>query len=295
MTTRLLLVSLIAAACGSPDRGDAAQRTALLPSMMPAAQTNADASPPPVPYDPATARMAVHASAAWPHDSTAYTQGLVLTGGRLLESTGLEGHSQLRELDRRSGRVLRHADLPSSVFGEGLAAAGARLYQLTWRAGRGYVWDATTLSLVDSVSYPGEGWGLAGDGRRLFFSDGSSTLRIIDPSTFRQVDSLRVTEAGHDVWMLNELEMVGGELWANIYQTDLIARIDPSTGHVIGWIDVGELLSPAERESVERRGGTANGIAWDATRNRVLLTGKLWPHVYEVDPAQLRPVLTRSP
>jgi len=290
----VVLAALAVAGCGSPDRGDAAQPSALLPSMMPAAQTNADASPPPVPYDSATARVVVRASATWPHDSTAYTQGLVLDGDRLLESTGLEGHSQLRELDRRTGRVLRSADLPASVFGEGLAAVDGRLYQLTWRAGRGYTWDARSLALVDSVSYRGEGWGLASSGPRLLFSDGSSVLRVIDPAGFHQVDSLRVTEAGHDVWMLNELEMVGGELWANIYETDLIARIDPLTGRVTGWVDVSRLLTPAERASVEHRGGTANGIAWDAARQRVLLTGKLWPHVYEVDVAQLRPALVKA-
>lgn len=287
---RVLVACLALLACGAPDSGNAAQQSpALLPGMLPSAATNADATPPAVPFDSATPRMVARARHSWPHDSTAYTQGLVLHDARLLESTGLEGRSELREVDRPTGRVLHRTALPASAFGEGLAAMGHRLYQLTWRGGRGYVYDAATLRLADSVTYRGEGWGLASDGRVLYQSDGSSVIRVIDPATFHQRDSLRVTEGGREVWMLNELEVVKGELWANIYETDLIARIDPASGRVVGWVDLGGLLSPRERQGVEQRGGTANGIAYDAAANAVLVTGKLWPRLFEVDLRSLSP------
>ena len=256
---------------------------------MPSPGTNADATPPAVPYDPATAISEARARTTWPHDSTAYTQGLTFDHGRLLESTGLEGHSDLREVVLRTGRVVRHTALPATAFGEGIAALGDRIYQLTWRQGRGYVYNAATLQLLDSVAYTGEGWGLTTDGTALYLSDGSSGIRIITPDGFRERSGIRVSEGGHDVWMLNELELVRGELWANIYQTDLIARIDPSTGRIVGYVDIGHLLSSSERASVERRGGTANGIAFDSTRNVLLVTGKLWPHLFELDLQQLRP------
>ena len=279
----MLIATLCVAAC----RDDASRATngrpALLPGMMQPAGTNADAAPPAVPFDTATPRTVAHASASWPHDTAAYTQGLIVDRGRLLESTGLEGHSDLREVATRSGRIVRRVALPRTVFGEGIAVVGDRLFQLTWRAGRAYVYDARSLALVDSVTYPGEGWGLASDGQHLYFSDGSSDIRVIDPSGFREQRRIRVTEAGKPVWMLNELELVHGELWANIYETNLVARIDPSSGRVVGWLDLGALLTPAEREEVAKRGGVANGIAFDSTRNMVLVTGKLWPRMFEID------------
>lgn len=278
------MVLLCTAACRDDADGAATtQRPALLPSLMQSAGSNADATPPAVPFDTATPRLTARAVASWPHDTSAYTQGLIVDRGRLLESTGLEGRSDLREVDRNTGRVLRHTALPSNEFGEGIAVVGDRLYQLTWRAGRGYVYDVRSLALVDSVSYPGEGWGLASDGRRLYFSDGTNEIRVIDPNDFHEVRRIRVTEAGMPVWMLNELELVQGELWANIYETNFVARIDTASGRVVGWVDLGALLTPAEREAVGKRGGVANGIAFDSTHDVVLVTGKLWPKMFGLD------------
>jgi glutaminyl-peptide cyclotransferase len=284
-----VLAVLCLVACRDDADGDAAGRQpALLPGLVQPASTNADATPPAVPFDSATPRLIARAQASWPHDTAAYTQGLIVDRGRLLESTGLEGHSDLREVTLQTGRVVRHAALPRTVFGEGIAVVGDRLYQLTWRAGRGYVYDARTFALVDSVSYAGEGWGLASDGQRLYFSDGTSEIRIIDPNGFREQRRVRVTEAGKPVWMLNELEFVRGELWANIYETNLVARIDPATGQVAGWVDLGTLLTPAERADAAKRGGVANGIAYDSTRDVVLVTGKLWPRMFELDLRSVR-------
>lgn len=278
----LLIASLCLVACRDEAASNTTdQRPALLPQMM-QQSSNADAAPPAVPFDSATPRVVARAVTSWPHDTAAYTQGLTFEHGRLLESTGLEGQSDLRELERGTGRVLHRVALPTDVFGEGLAAAGDSVYQLTWKKGRGYVYDARTLALKDSVKYQGEGWGLASDGKQLYFSDGTSEIRVIDPKDFHELRRIRVTEAGQPVWMLNELEIVRGELWANIYETNWIARIDTSSGHVLGWIDLGALLTPAERDAVAKRGGVANGIAYDAAKGRVLVTGKLWGRMFEI-------------
>jgi glutamine cyclotransferase len=287
--TTLLLAAICLLACRDEAASDATnQRPALLPQLAQEG-SNADASPPAVPYDAATPKVVARAVASWPHDTAAYTQGLTFTHGRLLESTGLEAHSDLRELERGTGRVLKRVALPATVFGEGLAAVGDRAYQLTWKQGRGYVYDAATLALQDSVTYSGEGWGLASDGRQLWFSDGSSEIRVLDPNGFREVRRMRVTESGKPVWMLNELELVHGELWANIYETSFVARIDTASGHVKGWLDLGTLLSPSEREAVAKRGGVPNGIAFDSTRDVVLVTGKLWPRMFELDARGVKP------
>jgi glutaminyl-peptide cyclotransferase len=245
--------------------------------------TNADAVPPRVPYDPSTPRVAFRPTKAWPHDTAAFTEGLLVQDGHLLESTGLEGRSEVRDVDRATGRVRRRATLPPTLFGEGIAVVGDRLYQLTWRNGHGYVYDAATFAPVDSFPFSGEGWGLTTDGTRLYMSDGTSHVKVIAPAGFQTVRTFQVLEAGRPVWMLNELEWVRGELWANVYQTDLIARIDPGTGTVVGWVDVGHLLTAAERRAVGERGGMANGIAVDTIRKRVLVTGKMWPKVFETD------------
>ena len=157
-----------------------------------------------------------------------------------------------------------------------------RVYQLTWKGGHGFAYDPHSLAPTDSFSYEGEGWGLTTVGSLFYMSDGSSALRVVDPHGFREVKRITVREGDKAVWMLNALELVGDELWANIYQTDLIARIVPATGQVIGWIDLSGLLTPRERADVVRRGGVANGIAFDAPRRVVLVTGKLWPRVFEL-------------
>ena len=262
------------------DGGDAGGAS-VSPAFGAVAPTNADAVPPRVPFDPATPRASLRAVRSWPHDTAAYTQGLLVDRGRVLEGTGLSGRSELREVDLPTGRVRRRAALPAPLFGEGIAVVAGRLYQLTWQHGRGYVYDVATLAPVDSFTYTGEGWGLATDGARLYLSDGTSRVRVVDPAGFRTERVIQVREAGQPVWMLNELEWVEGELWANVLPTDLIARIDPATGAVVGWVDVGGLLTPDERRAVAERGGVANGVAYDAARGRLLVTGKRWPRLFE--------------
>ena len=243
-------------------------------------RTNADATPPKIPFDASTPRVVFRVASSLPHDTAAFTEGLLIHDGRLLESTGLEGHSDVRDIDRRTGAVLQRATLNRSLFGEGIATIGARLYQLTWQNGRGYIYDAATLSPLDSFAFSGEGWGMTSDGTTLYMSDGSSTLRVVAPEGFRVERTFEVTEAGQPVWMLNELEWVRGELWANVYQTDFIARINPSNGAVIGWIDLSTLLTPEQRSVAGARGGVANGIAYDAASDEILVTGKMWPRVF---------------
>jgi glutamine cyclotransferase len=262
--------------------------------MQQAPRTNADARPPTVPFDTTTPRVSAHVIRSWPHDTAAYTQGLAIYRGHLLESTGRLAQSDVREEDVTTGAVRRRVPLPATEFGEGIAVVGDRLYQLTWQGGRGHVYDAKTLTAIDSFSYAGEGWGLATDGRMLYLSDGTSRIRVLDPNGFHELRTIQVREADSAVWMLNELEWVRGELWANVYQTDFIARIDPATGRVKGWINVGNLLTAAQRQDVTRRGGVANGIAFDSVRNRLLLTGKLWPRLFEVDIPRIRGSVPRT-
>ena len=289
---RVRTIGLMAALCLTACDGDANDSSAnrppaLPPGMQPPEQTNADARPPAVPFDTTTPRVSAHVIRSWPHDTAAYTQGLATYRGHLLESTGRLAQSDVREVDITTGAVHRRVALPATEFGEGIAVVGNRLYQLTWRGSRGHVYDANTLTLIDSFTYAGEGWGLATDGRMLYMSDGTSRIRVLDPTGFHELRTIQVREADSTVWMLNELEWVRGELWANVYQTDFIARIEPATGRVTGWINVGNLLTAAQRQDVARRGGVANGIAFDSVRNRLFLTGKLWPRLFEVAVASI--------
>jgi glutaminyl-peptide cyclotransferase len=261
--------------------------------MQTVAQTQADARPPAIPFDSTTPRFTARVIHSWPHDTAAYTQGLAIYRGRLLESTGLLGRSEVRDVDLTTGSVRRRAALPANEFGEGITAVGDRLYQLTWRGGRGHIYNPATLAPVDSFSYTGEGWGLTTDGRLLYMSDGTSRIRVVDPTGFHELRTIQVRERDSTVWMLNELEWVQGELWANVYQTDLVARIDPTTGRVVGWIDLGNLLTAAERQDVTTRGGVANGIAFDSVRNRLYVTGKLWPRLFEIEAASVSRSLGR--
>jgi glutaminyl-peptide cyclotransferase len=282
--TTAIVAAICLAACGGNDSdSSAAQTPALPPGMQTVAQTQADARPPAIPFDTTTPRVSARVIHSWPHDTAAYTQGLAIYRGQLLESTGLLGRSEVRNVDVGSGRVRRRAALPANEFGEGITAVGDRLYQLTWRGGRGHIYNPATLAPTDSFTYTGEGWGLTTDGRVLYMSDGTSRIRVVDPAGFHGLRTIQVRERDSTVWMLNELEWVRGELWANVYETDLIARIDPTSGRVVGWIDLGKLLTTAEQQDVKTRGGVANGIAFDSVRNRVYVTGKLWPRLFEID------------
>jgi glutamine cyclotransferase len=217
--------------------------------------------------------------ASHPHDTAAFTQGLVLHAGVLFESTGLYGHSELRRVEPASGRVLARQPLAANLFGEGLALVGEHLYQLTWRSGRGFVYRAADLARMAEFHYQGEGWGLAFDGQQLYMSDGSARLRVVDPHGFRERARLLVHDDGAPVQRLNELEFADGHLYANVWQTDRIARIDPATGRVTGWLNLSGLLSPMWSAAVD----VLNGIAWDAQRRQLWVTGKLWPRVFVIE------------
>ncbi|MFL5617259.1 MAG: glutaminyl-peptide cyclotransferase [Gemmatimonadaceae bacterium] len=283
----LLAVGALSASCQKGD-AEASGETLILPSFLPQ-RDNADASPPRVPFSPATPRLVPRVLARLPHDTMAFTQGLLVHRGRLLESTGLEGRSGVREVEPATGRVMRRTELPSTEFGEGITVLDGRIYQLTWKSHRGLVYDARTFAPVDSFRYDGEGWGLTTDGAMLYLSDGTSRIRVIDPNGFRVVRTIGVTEAEEPVHMLNELEWVKGELWANVYWTGLIARIDPTSGRIVGWVDVRRLLPEAESKRLDARGGVANGIAYDSSTAQLLVTGKYWPYVFQLDSAVLRP------
>ena len=216
----------------------------------------------------------------YPHDPSAFTQGLVYHNGLLYEGTGMEGRSGIRKVRLDTGEVLQTRPLDSQYFGEGIVIWKDRLIQLTWKHGLGFVYDLATFQPVRTFTYSGEGWGLTHDGTRLIMSDGSmdGVLRLLDPATLRENGRLVVRDGAGPVAHLNELEFVKGEIFANVWQTDRVARISPKTGRVTGWIDLSGLLSPREAASVD----VLNGIAYDAAADRLFVTGKWWPKVFEI-------------
>jgi glutamine cyclotransferase len=215
----------------------------------------------------------------FPHDSAAFTQGLVYHNGFLYEGTGLEGRSSLRKVRLETGEVLQKSDLPPEYFGEGIAILNNQVIQLTWQSQVGFVYDLNSFRPLRQFSYPGEGWGLATNGRDIFMSDGTAEIRVLDGATLHEKRRLKVRDGSTPVTQLNELEFVGGEIFANIWQTDRIARISPVSGRVVGWIDLKGLLSPVYKlES----GAVLNGIAYDPEHKRLFVTGKLWPSIFEI-------------
>jgi glutamine cyclotransferase len=227
----------------------------------------------------AVERMKVELVRAYPHDRTAFTQGLVYDGGRLYESTGLVGRSSLREVELETGRVIRQLDVAPPIFAEGLALVGDRLIQLTWQNGRALLYDRATFAKQGELTYRGEGWGLCRDGELLVMSDGSATLTIRRPKDFGIVRAIAVTLNGQPLDRLNELECVDGVVYANVWMRDLIVRVDPASGRVTHRIDVVDLLSPLERGNPDQ---VLNGIAYDASDKTFLITGKLWPKLFRV-------------
>lgn len=215
----------------------------------------------------------------YPHDSTAFTQGLVFAEGQLYESTGLLGHSTLRLVDPESGVVLRQHRLPADHFGEDITCWGSTIVQLTWRSGVGFVYDRSTLTLQRTFAYAGEGWGLTHDGDSLIMSDGTATLRRLDAETFEERGRVRVHDDGVPVTHLNALQFVDGEVWANVWRSEAIARICPRTGRVLAWIDLCGLYTPPGPLA---RQAVLNGIAYDDVGRRLWVTGKFWPRVYEI-------------
>jgi glutamine cyclotransferase len=216
----------------------------------------------------------------YPHDPRAFTQGLVFEDGYLYEGTGLYGSSSLRRVALETGEVQQMLELPSQYFGEGIAIYdGNKIAQLTWRSEVGFVYDKTDFDLLDQFTYASEGWGLTYDGSRLIMSDGTSTLHYLDPETLEEISTAEVVDADGPVERLNELEYINGYIYANVWTTDRIAIIDPTTGHVTAWIDLEGLLSPEEAEEAD----VLNGIAYDAGADRLFVTGKLWPSLFEIE------------
>lgn len=213
----------------------------------------------------------------FPHDSQAYTQGLYVDGGTLFESTGEEGTSGIRKVNLDSGEVAAQAPLSPPYFGEGIVGWKDRIYQLTWKDQKGFIYSRADFKPLGEFAYQGEGWGLTHNGKSVIMSDGTATLRFLDPETLAQQSTLAVTANGCPVAQLNELEWIDGEIWANIWQTDLIARIDPGTGKVKSFVDVAALGPPTPGVNE-----VPNGIAYDAAAKRIFVTGKMWPQLYEV-------------
>lgn len=216
----------------------------------------------------------------YPHDRGAFTQGLVYHNGALYEGTGLRGQSTLRRVELETGIVLQLLPLPEAYFGEGIALFGDRIYQLTWQSNTGFIYDQESFDLLGMFFYPTEGWGLTHDGERLIMSDGTATVHFLDPETLEETGQIEVYDGQGPVTRLNELEYVQGEVYANVWQTDWIARIDPQSGRVVGWIDLHGLLSP---EDYDQPVDVLNGIAYDAKDDRLFVTGKLWPKLFEIE------------
>jgi len=218
----------------------------------------------------------------YPHDRRAYTQGLLIVDGALYESTGRLGESSVRLVELETGEVLKRRAIEASLFGEGLASVGGLLYQLTWKSGRALLFDRASLRPMSyGYSYPGEGWGLTTTPEgQLVMSDGTSTLRFLDPKGMTEQRRVTVTDLGRQVRNLNELEWIDGEVWANVWKRDRIARIDPETGQVKAWVDLRGLLGSARVESPLE--DVLNGIAYDSETGAIYVTGKRWPYLYKI-------------
>jgi glutamine cyclotransferase len=218
---------------------------------------------------------------AYPHDKHAFTQGLAFEDGFLYEGTGLVGRSTLRKVELETGKIVKGCKLPDEYFGEGITIYGDKIIQLTLRARVGLVYDKESFELSGQFNYPTEGWGLTHDGKSLIRSDGTSTLYFLNPETFEQVRKIEVADSDGPVRELNELEYIRGQIYANVWRTDRIARIDPKTGRVTGWIDLAGLLGT---EAPGQLVDVLNGIAYDEKNDRLFVTGKLWPKVFEIEP-----------
>jgi glutamine cyclotransferase len=212
----------------------------------------------------------------YPHDPDAFTQGLVFRDGFLYEGTGLNGRSSIRKVKLENGEVQQIHKIDSQYFGEGIAIVNDTIYELTWQHGIGFLYDRATFTRKGTFTYRGEGWGLTYDGQRLIMSDGTAFLRFLNPTTQKEISRIEVKDGATPVVNLNELEFVKGEVLANVWQTDRIARISPRTGRVLGWIDLTGLLPSREPDAV------LNGIAYDAAGDRLFVTGKLWPKLFEI-------------
>lgn len=268
-----------AAPVGAATSPLAVAQSPLAPPRLPQADSPLDIAPPAAQTAAPVPTYGYRIVAEYPHDLDAFTQGLQFVDGVLYEGTGRNGASSLRRVDLETGEVLQSVTLPEAYFGEGIIAVDDRIIQLTWQSNVGFIYDRESFARQGEFTYPTEGWGITYDGATLLMSDGTSTLYRWDPQTLQEVGRIEVTDQGTPVVRLNELEMVNGEVWANVWQTDRIARIDPATGAVVGWIDLTGLLSAADRGGSE---DVLNGIAYDAETNRLFVTGKLWPKLFEI-------------
>jgi glutaminyl-peptide cyclotransferase len=231
------------------------------------------------PATPQTPQYGYQVVRVYHHDRTAFTQGLEFRAGFLYEGTGLEGRATLRRVKLETGEVLQQVSLPPEYFGEGITVVNQQIIQLTWRSQIGFVYDQASFRRLRSFNYAGEGWGLANDGSQIYMSDGSAQIRCWDAASLQEKRRYTVRESGRPVSLLNELECVRGEIYANVWQSDRIARISPADGRVLGWIDLSGLLGAADRtEQVD----VLNGIAYDALGDRLFVTGKLWPKLFEI-------------
>jgi glutamine cyclotransferase len=238
----------------------------------------ATVSPSPSPAVARPEELSLHLVHTYPHDPGAFTQGLLWHQGYLYESTGQYGASELRKVELATGRVVESRQLPSDLFGEGLALVGEELFQLTWRSGVLVRWSLGSFEPLGEVRYAGEGWGLCWDGERLVMSDGTARLAFRDPGSFRVTGEVQVEAAGEPLQSLNELEWVDGAIWANVWRRDELVRIDPGSGRVTGRVDASGLLTPEERLAAD----VLNGIAFRRESGTFLLTGKYWPKLFEV-------------
>lgn len=233
------------------------------------------------PATPALAHYKVRVVRTFPHDPQAFTEGLFYDGGALYESTGHNGQSFIRKVDLATGNVLRSVSIASTFFGEGIAPWKGSIVSLTWKTGTGFVWDQDDFRMQKSFNYQGEGWGMTHNDANLIMSDGSPTLKFLDPTTLTVAKTVDVTLNGQPLQRVNELEWVDGKILANVWMTDEIVRIDPGTGKVDAVIDVSDLPDIAEAQ--KDQDAVPNGIAYDPTGHRLFVTGKLWPHLYQVE------------
>lgn len=216
---------------------------------------------------------------SWPHDPTAFTQGLIYNEGMLWESTGLYGSSSLRKVELQTGKVLQKLDVPKEYFAEGMTLFRGKIFQLTWQSNKGFIYDPLSFQKLGEFAYQGEGWGLTHDSESLILSDGTNRLRFLDPQTFKVKKTISIFCEGRPLTELNELEYIKGEIYANIWHTEQIVRLDPGNGKILGFIDLTGLLMPKERNGEEN---VLNGIAYDSLHDRLFVTGKRWPKIFEI-------------
>ena len=218
--------------------------------------------------------------ATFPHDPGAYTQGLVIQNGQMYEGTGRNGASSLRHVDRTTGAILKSTPLDEKYFGEGITILNGTIYQLTWRNNICFTYDLESLQYKEHFKYPYEGWGVTNDGKLLIVSDGSSDIRFVDPSTFKEVRKISVKQGTERIKNLNELEFINGEIWANVWYDDRVARISPESGQILGWVDLSNLFPKNQRKDKDQ---VLNGIAQDPDSKKIYATGKNWPKLFEIE------------